>query len=272
MKSKYSLPKEGGLIASAVPEDIVCRYEKIPTQVFPDEYEGVQYVADKIVRAIDSHNADVTKNTKPFVLGLTTGRTPLGLYRELVARFKAGKISFKNVEVYSLDEFWPITPEHQQSRNYRIHAEFLNHIDILPENVHIPDGTVPLSRISEYCRQYGHEAKNKMDLMIIGVGEQGQLGFNEPGTFSRSKTRLVQLSYNSIKTQSEFFSSFGEVPKMAITMGIDTIMKAKQIILMAWGEDKADVIQKIVEGEVTEQTPASILHMRTAPPRNMRHR
>ncbi len=259
MKSKYSLPKEGGLIASAVPEDIVCRFEKVPTRVYPDEYEGVQYVADKIVSAIAAHESDGAASGRPFVLGLTTGRTPLGLYRELVARYKAGKVSFRNVEVYSLDEFYPITPEHQQSRNYRIHAEFLNHIDILPENIHIPDGTVPLDRISEYCRQYGHEAKNKMDLMIIGVGEQGQIGFNEPGTFSRSKTRLVQLSYNSIKTQSGFFTSAGDVPKMAITMGIDTIMKAKQIILMAWGEDKADVIQRIVEGDVTEQVPASIL-------------
>ncbi|MBR4433725.1 MAG: glucosamine-6-phosphate deaminase [Bacteroidaceae bacterium] len=257
MKSKYSLPKEGGLIASAVPEDIICRFEKIPTHVFPSEYEGVQHVADKIIRAIADHEAAGTG--RPFVLGLTTGHTPLGLYRELVTLHKAGKVSFRNVEVYSLDEFYPITPEHQQSRNYRIHAEFLNHIDILPENIHIPDGTVPLDQISEYCRRYGHEAKNKMDLMIIGVGEQGQLGFNEPGTFFRSKTRLVQLSYNSIKTQSGFFSSIAEVPKMAITMGIDTIMKAKQIVLMAWGEDKADVIRKIVEGDVSEQTPASIL-------------
>ena len=257
MKSKYSLPKEGGLITTSVPEDIICRFEKIPTQVFPGEYEGVQYVADKIIRAIDAHEADATVGGRPFVLGLTTGRTPLGLYRELVARYKAGRVSFRNVEVYSLDEFYPITPEHQQSRNYRIHAEFLNHIDILPESIHVPDATVPLDRISEYCRQYGHEAKSKMDLMIIGVGEQGQIGFNEPGTFSRSKTRLVQLSLNSIKTQSNFFSSFNEVPKMAITMGIDTVMKAKQIILMAWGEDKADAIRRIVEGEVTEQTPAS---------------
>ena len=259
MKSKYALPKEGGLITTNVPEDIICRYEKVPTQVFPDEYEGVQYVADKIVSAIAEHENDASRAGKPFVLGLTTGRTPLGLYRELVTRYRAGKVSFHNVEVYSLDEFYPITPEHQQSRNYRIHAEFLNHIDIQPGNVHIPDATVPLDRISEYCRQYGHEAKNKMDLMIIGVGEQGQIGFNEPGTYFRSKTRLVQLSFNSIKGQAGFFSSLDEVPKMAITMGIDTVMKAKKIILMAWGEDKADVIRRIVEGEVNEQVPASIL-------------
>ena len=132
MKSKYSLPKEGGLITSAVPQDIICRFEKVPTQVFAGEYEGVQYVADKIVAAITAHNADAAKAGKPFVLGLATGRTPLGLYRELVSRYEKGEISFKNVEVYSLDEFYPIAPDHQQSRNYRIHADFLNHIDSTP--------------------------------------------------------------------------------------------------------------------------------------------
>lgn len=259
MKSKYSLPKEGGLITSAVPQDIICRFEKVPTQVFAGEYEGVQYVADKIVAAITAHNADAAKAGKPFVLGLATGRTPLGLYRELVSRYEKGEISFKNVEVYSLDEFYPIAPDHQQSRNYRIHADFLNHIDIKPENIHTPNGNIPLSEVTTYCHQYGHEAKSKMDLMIIGVGEKGQIGFNEPGSYARSKTRLVQLSYNSIKSQTSFFSSTREVPKMAITMGIDTIMQAKQIVLMAWGEDKADVVKKVVEGEVTEQIPASIL-------------
>ena len=263
MKSKYSLPQEGGLITKAVPQDIICRFEKIPTEIFADEYEAVQHVADKITNAINSHNADETKAQKTFVLGLTTGRTPLGLYRELVTRYKAGKISFNNVEVYSLDEFYPIAPEHQQSRNYRIHAEFLNHIDIRPENIHIPDGTVPLNEASQYCHAYGHEAKSKIDLMIIGVGEKGQIGFNEPGSYARSKTRLVQLSYNSIKTQSSFFPTVDDVPKMAITMGLDTVMKAKQIILMAWGEDKAEVVQQIVEGEVTEQIPASILQEHT---------
>mgnify|MGYP003291879664 CR=1 FL=1 len=259
MKSKYSLPKEGGLITSAVPQDIICRFEKVPTQVFAGEYEGVQYVADKIVAAITAHNADAAKAGKPFVLGLATGRTPLGLYRELVSRYEKGEISFKNVEVYSLDEFYPIAPDHQQSRNYRIHADFLNHIDIKPENIHTPNGNIPLSEVTTYCHQYGHEAKSKMDLMIIGVGEKGQIGFNEPGSYARSKTRLVQLSYNSIKSQTSFFSSTREVPKMAITMGIDTIMQAKQIVLMAWGEDKADVVKKVVEGEVPEQIPASIL-------------
>ncbi|MBQ2969529.1 MAG: glucosamine-6-phosphate deaminase [Bacteroidaceae bacterium] len=253
MKSKYTLPKDGGLITTGVPRDIICRYEKVPTEIFETEYKGVQYVADQIVTAINGHN-----EAKPFMLGLTTGRTPLGLYRELVARYQKGQVSFKNVAVVSLDEFYPIAPDHQQSRNFRIHEELLNHIDILPENIHIPDGTVPVSDISAYCKQYD-EVAGKVDFMIIGIGEQGQLGFNEPGSYEKSRTRLVQLSLNSRKIQSKFFSQEKEVPTMAITMGIGTIMKAKKIVVMAWGENKAEVIQKVVEGEDTELIPASLL-------------
>lgn len=265
MKSKYTLPREGGLIPNSVPTDIACRFEKIPTTIYGDESEAVQYVADQIVAAIQAHEATAVSAASDrgtpatFVLGLTTGKTPLGLYRELVRRYQTGEVSFRDVEVYSLDEFYPIAPDHQQSRNYRIHEEFLNHIDIRPEHIHIPDGTVPLDDISQYCRTYGHAAKTHMDLMIIGVGEQGQLGFNEPGSYAKSKTRLVQLSYHSRKVQAAGFRSEGETPRMAITMGIDTIMRARRIIVMAWGEDKADVVQKIVEGEATEQIPASLL-------------
>ena len=253
MKSKYTLPKDGGLITACVPRDIYCRYEKVPTEIFETEYAGVQHVAGQIISAINSHNG-----AEPFLLGLTTGKTPLGLYRELVERHKAGKVSFKNVAVVSLDEFYPIAPEHKQSRNYRIHEEFLNHIDIDKSNVHIPDATVPVSEISDYCKKYD-EIASKVDFMIIGMGEQGQLGFNEPGSYEKSRTRLVQLSLNSRKVQSKFFSQEKEVPTMAITMGIGTILKAKKIVRMAWGENKAEAIQRVVEGEDTEMIPASLL-------------
>ena len=250
MNNKYSLPKDGGLISESAPRDIIHRYEKIHTKVYENEYEGVQYVADNIVKAIRMYNEihcsnEVYEESQPFVLGLTTGRTPLGLYRELVKRHHEGQISFRNVAVYSLDEFYPIRSTEQQSRNYRIHEEFLNHIDILPENVHIPDGTVPEDRVSEYCASYDHSVR--------------QIGFNEPGSYSRSRTRLVQLTYNTRKIQSGAFFGLENTPKMAVTMGIDTIMRANRIILMAWGEEKAHIVQRVVEGEITDQVPASYL-------------
>ena len=263
MNSKYSLPRDGGLITSSAPRDIIHRYEKIRTLVYESEYQGVQYVADLIVRMILKHeeencSCEIYDEPQLFVLGLTTGRSPLGLYRELVRRHRQGLVSFRNVAVYSLDEFYPIRSSEQQSRNYRIHEEFLNHIDIQPENIHIPDGTVPEESISAYCASFDQSVR-RIDLMIIGMGEQGQIGFNEPGSYAKSRTRLVQLTHNSRKVQSPAFFGLENTPKMAVTMGIDTVMRADRIVLMAWGEEKADVVQKVVEGAVTDQVPASHL-------------
>ena len=249
-----------------IARDIECRYEKIATRIYNNSLSGVSYVADQIVNAIRTHNQNHSQarydlgldDCPPFVLGLTTGRTPVRLYRELVKRYQEGKISFENVAVYSLDEFYPISPNDRRSRNYRIHEDFLNHIDILPENINIPDGSIPEERISEHCAAYERGAK-KIDLMIIGIGEDGQVGFNEPGTYEKSHTRLVALSHSSRKIQSDFFDSLESTPKYAITMGLDTVMHARRIILMAWGESKAGVIQKMVEGAVTPEVPASYL-------------
>ena len=263
MNNKYSLPKDGGLLENEAPRDITHRYEKVLTNVFPSEYEGVQHVADMIVKAIKTHNDNHLSNavydeSQPFILGLTTGNTPIGLYVELVKRYQAGEVSFKNVAVYSLDEFYPIKATEQQSRNYRIHEEFINHIDILPENIHLLDGTIPTDKISDYCASYNN-ATRKIDLMIIGVGEDGQIGFNEPGSYPKSRTRLVQLTHNTRKIQADAFFGLENTPKMAITMGIGNIMQADKIVLMAWGENKADIIQKVVEGEINKMVPASYL-------------
>ncbi len=251
MNSKYGLPKDGGLIADEAFKDLTQRYERISTQVYTSEYAGIQYVADNIVEAIKGHKGD-----KPFVLGLSTGKTPIGLYRELVKRYKRGEVSFANVAVHSLDEFYPISPNEKESRNYRTHEELLNHVDIRPENINFPDGTLPRDEVSAFCANYG---KAHIDLMILGVGEDGQIGFNEPGSYSKSDTRLVQLSYHTRKIQSKAFNGLNNTPKMAITMGIGTIMRAERIIVMAWGENKANIVSRIVEGDITPQVPASYL-------------
>ena len=253
MNPKFVLPKIGELPISASIESI-CKFEKVPTKICATEKEGVAWAANIVIDAIKSHKGD-----KPFVLGLSTGRTPLGLYAELVNRYNAGEVSFANVEVYSLDEFYPMAPESPQSRNHRVYEDFLKYIDINSQNVHFPDGTVARDKVNDYCKEYERRVNGCVDLMIMGVGELGQIGFNEPGSYAHSTTRLVQLSYNSRKNQDKFFSNPNEVPKMAITMGLETIMSAKKIVLMMWGEDKARIACDLIEGEVSEEFPATYL-------------
>ena len=253
MNPNFVLPKIGEMPILASIESI-CKFEKVPTRVCAQESEGVKIAADIVVGAIKGHKGD-----KPFVLGLSTGRTPLGLYNELVKRYNAGEVSFANVVVYSLDEFYPMAPDSPQSRNHRVNEDFLKFIDIDPANVHFPDGTVPADKLNEYCKQYEQKVNGNVDLMIMGVGELGQIGFNEPGSYAHSTTRVVQLSYNTRKNQDKFFSNPNEVPKMAITMGLETIMSAKKIVLMMWGEEKAAIARDLIEGGVNDEYPATYL-------------
>lgn len=253
MNPKFVLPKIGELPVSA-PIESICKFEKVPTRICSTEHEGAKAAADIVVSAINSH-----KENRLFALGLSTGRSPLGLYAELVNRYRAGEVSFANVEVYSLDEFFPMESASPQSRNHRVNEDFLKYIDIKPENVHFPDGTVARDKVNDYCRKYEQMVGGRIDLMIMGVGELGQIGFNEPGSYAHSTTRLVQLSYNTRKNQDKFFSNPNEVPKMAITMGLETIMSAKKIVLMMWGEDKAAVAHRLIEGEVNEEYPVTCL-------------
>ena len=257
MNPKFVLPKIGELPITTSIESI-CKFEKVPTKICPTEKQGAVVAADYVVEAIKSH-----KGERLFVLGLSTGRTPLGLYAELVNRYKAGEVSFANVVVYSLDEFYPMAPESSQSRNHRVYEDFLNYVDINPANVHFPDGTVEHDKVNEYCLQYERLVNGNVDLMIMGVGELGQVGFNEPGSYAHSTTRLVQLSYNTRKNQDKFFSNPNEVPKTAITMGMETIMSAKRVVLMMWGEDKAKVVEQIAEAPVNPECPASLLQKHT---------
>lgn len=250
---QYALPQDGGLIdRDSIPLDILGRFEKLPTFIYKNESEAVNVLADRIVADINA-TADGL-----FSIALTSGNTPRGIYRELVDRYRKGEVSFRNVEVFSLDEFYPIAPLEPNSRNFRIHDEFLNHVDILSENVHLPDCKLPISQMQAHCEEYERRIE-KIDLMIIGVGKQGQLGFNEAGSYPNSFTRLVQLSYASRKVQSKLFPSFNETPSMAVTMGLGTIMKARKIVVMAWGEGKSDAVARLVEGPYSEDIPATLL-------------
>jgi len=249
----FTLPYEGGLIEENLPKGILHSFEKVTTEIHTDPFEASEKVADIIVKAINSTRGRL------FRLGLTTGVTPVSLYNELARRYEAGEVSFRNVEVVSIDEYYPYSGKEQQSRNHRLHEALIDRVDILKENVHIPDGTVPASRITEYCAEFDKAARG-LDLLVIGVGEQGQLGFNEAGSNEKSRTRTVRLSYKSRKRQAHNFNGdIAATPASAITVGINTMMSAHRIILMAWGEDKAAAVKAIAEGQINNACPASYL-------------
>ena len=256
MSKHFTLPYEGGLIEKNLPKGILHSYEKIWTEIYPESRPASNAIADIIVDAINA-----SPDGKLFRLGLTTGSTPTSLYNELARRHAAGKVSFRNVEIVTIDEYYPSSKDERQSRNFRIHEALLDKVDILEENVHIPDGTVPQECVSDYCAQFDKIARG-LDLLVIGIGEQGQVGFNEAGTTVKSRTRTVRLSYKSRKRQARAFNhDISATPQSAITIGIDTMLSASRIILMAWGEDKADAVKAIAEGVPSGDCPASLLQL-----------
>ena len=249
----FTLPKEGGLIEKGIPADILHGFERIRTEIYDQSSTASDKIADIIVNAINS-----CKDRK-FRLGLTTGSTPASLYTRLKRAFDEGRVSFKNVEVFSIDEYYPYGKDEPQSRNMRLRSALLDGIDIPEENIHIPDGSVPQERISEYCAEYD-KAFRGLDLLVVGMGEQGQIGFNEAGTSLKSRTRTVLLSYQSRKRQGRFFNGdFKHTPAAALTVGLDTIMTAGKIILMAWGEDKAEAVKRVTEMKPDSEYPTSLL-------------
>ena len=253
MSKHFTLPYEGGLIEKDLPAGILHTYEKIWTHVYAESRPASYAIADFIVDSINAHKDGL------FRLGLTTGTTPTSLYNELARRCAAGNVSFKNVEVVSIDEYYPSSKKEAQSRNHRIHETLLDKVDIRKENIHLPDGTVPKEQLTDYCARFDALARN-LDLLVIGVGEQGQVGFNEAGSNEKTRTRVVRLSYGSRKRQAgNFNGDITATPDKAITMGISTMLSAKRIILMAWGEDKAQAVKEIAEGPVTTDCPASLL-------------
>ena len=253
-KKHFTLPYEGGLIEKNLPKGILHNYEKIWTEIYAESRPASYAVADLVVDAIKA-----TPEGRLFRLGLTTGTTPTSLYNELARRYQSGLVSFRNVEVVSIDEYYPSSEDAIQSRNHRLHEMLLDKVDIRKENIHIPDGTVPQEFVSQYCAEFDKKARN-LDLLVIGIGEDGQVGFNEAGSNEKTRTRTVRLSYKSRKRQAKNFNhDIAATPQSAITMGIGTMLTAGRIVLMAWGEDKARAVKAIAEGEMTSACPASLL-------------
>lgn len=253
----FTLPKDGGLITTNLPKGILHSHERITTEIFDDATAGSEAIGNIVIKAINEHVAN--NPDRNFKLGLSTGASPVSLFTFLAEKHRQGVVSFKNVEVFSIDEYYPCEKDSLQNRNHRLNEIFLNMVDVKPENVHIPDGTVPREVVSEYCAEFDKMARG-LDLLVIGVGEGGQLGFNETSTSENSRTRTVPLSYKSRKRQARYFGGDVTVtPKSAITMGISTIMSAKRIILMAWGENKAEAVKAVVEDRLNTAYPAAFL-------------
>lgn len=233
------------------------RFEKIGTVVYDNSTAASKAVAKEISDLIRVKQTQ----KQACILGLATGSSPKGLYAELVRLHKKEGLSFKNVVSFNLDEYYPMKPDSINSYVRFMNEQLFNHIDILPENCHVPDGTLAKEEIKDYCDQY--EAKinalGGIDLQILGIGGNGHIGFNESGSLQNSKTRLVALDHITRIAASGDFGGLESTPRTAITLGVKKIMEAKRVILLAWGERKSNIIKSSAEGEVTSQVPASYL-------------
>jgi glucosamine-6-phosphate deaminase len=231
--------------------------EKIPVQVFAEAHAASVAVARQIDDLIRSKAAQGL----PAVLGLATGSTPVGIYNELVRLHQEEGLSFKKVITFNLDEYFPMARHELQSYWRFMHEHLFDHVDIPPANVHIPDGTIPITDVPAFCQRYERQIQEAggLDLQLLGIGRTGHIGFNEPGSGRDSRTRLITLDRTTrLDAASDFFGE-EHVPRRAITMGVGTILAAKRVVLLAFGEHKAPVIAQAVQGPVTSCVAASFL-------------
>ncbi|HXA02269.1 MAG TPA: glucosamine-6-phosphate deaminase [Cytophagaceae bacterium] len=233
------------------------KFERISTEVLPHPNLASKIVAKEIAQLIQKKQ----KEGEYCVLGLATGSTPKLVYKELVRLHKEEGVSFRNVIAFNLDEYYPMKPDALQSYVRFMKEHLFDHVDIDPSNYHIPDGTVPNDMLSAYCKDYERKIEDAggIDLQLLGIGSTGHIGFNESGSLINTKTRLITLDHSTRIAAAGDFFGLGNVPKKAITMGVRTILHARRIIIMAWGDGKSGVVQKAVEGPITEHVPASFL-------------
>ena len=203
--------------------------------------------------------AEVIKGKPAAVIGLATGSSPLTMYAELVKKYKSGELSFEKVTSVNLDEYAGLSADHEQSYSYFMHKNLFNQIDIKEENVNLPNGLA--KDYAEECKRYDAviEAAGGVDIQLLGIGNNGHIGFNEPADHFPKGTSLIDLSDSTIDANSRFFASRDLVPTRALSMGIGTIMAAKKIVMVVIGKGKANVIEEALFGKVTPEVPASIL-------------
>jgi glucosamine-6-phosphate deaminase len=230
---------------------------RVPVRVFPDSEQASVQVAQELAAFIRQR----AREGRPAVLGLATGSSPTRVYEELVRLYREEGLSFQNVVTFNLDEYFPMPPDSLQSYVRFMREYLFDHVDIRPENVHIPDGTVPADQVAEFCRRYEEQIKEAggIDWQLLGIGRTGHIGFNEPGSGAQSRTRLITLDHITRTDAASDFYGEENVPRRAITMGVGTILEARHVVLLAWGEGKAAVVKRMVEGEPTDTVPATYL-------------
>lgn len=216
------------------------------------DYEALSRLGAEII-------ANKIKQNPKAILGLATGSSPIGTYQNLVKAYEKKEISFKDVRTYNLDEYVGISQSHPQSYYYFMHDNLFNHVDIKEDNVHIP--TISSDNYHEDCKKYNEELnKVSIDLQLLGIGGNGHIGFNEPGTPFNQETFIVTLTDKTRQDNKRFFNSLNEVPTKAITMGIKNIMNSKSILMLISGVNKADTVVRLLKGEVDPSFPASVLN------------
>jgi glucosamine-6-phosphate deaminase len=239
------------------PHPLAAAVEHIPVTVYATSKPASKAVAAEIAELIRAKAA----KGENAVLGLATGSTPTGVYDELIRLHREEGLSFRNVITFNLDEYYPMKPDELQSYVRFMREHLFDHIDLPRENWHVPDGTLPRDKVHEYCAAYERRIREAggLDLQLLGIGRTGHVGFNEPGSPRDSRTRMITLDkVTRLDAASDFFGE-QNVPRKAITMGVGSIMDARRVILMAWGEGKAPVVKRAVEDEVTPQVAASFL-------------
>lgn len=237
----------------------VTRFERIHTVIFNDKENAELLIAEEIKNLIEKNN----KKGKKTVLGLATGSSPLGVYKKLIDLHKKEQFTFKNVITFNLDEYYGLKKDHKESYHHFMDEKLFKHIDINRNNIHIPDGELNKKSIDKFCKDYEKKIKScgGIDIQILGIGANGHIGFNEPGSNLNSVTRLVKLDYKTRKDARLNFNGIKNVPTSAITTGIKTILSSKRIILIAWGQAKAEAIKNSVESRQNVKVPASLLQL-----------
>ena len=251
------IPEEFYRPATAIERSEITRFEKVPTDIFPTIEEGAIDIANHLETDIKKREQEGRK----YVMGVGSGSSLTPIFHELIKRHQAGKLSFKNVVVFNAYEYFPLSEENVNRGINQLKERFLNHIDIDVENIFTPDGTIAQNDVQEHCRQYEQHIKELggLDVILLGIGRMGNIATNEPGSSITSASRLILIDETSREEMKMSFGSQESVPPCSITMGISTILSARKIFLTAWGEEKAEIIKKTVEGKVSDAIPASFL-------------